>query len=137
MHDTALYLPWGTSFEGEQIPFPGILYRQILARGQLGILPPKPLRLPTHHLNDYKKGCQGDCPTSVWKAHHSGVSEIVPLFCAAEKVKEKLKCGHGEEMKWLERAICCGQDAPMFCYHPDYIATRMKDYCKLLTHSLI
>lgn len=106
--DKGLFMPWGSSFGGKQVPFPGVLYRQILSRGQV----------------------VGSEP------HRSGLASIVPQTCSEAEEGEGSGegppvCGGegGQDLScWLERELCCGREAPEWCFAPRYVSARMRDY---------
>jgi hypothetical protein len=105
-NEHGIFMPWGSSFGGRQIPFPGVLYRQIVSRGQV-------------------VGGEGDGGDGAGP-HHSGLAEIIPQTCSAEEepssvCREDLRC-------WLEKELCCGRDAPEWCFLPRYVAAKMQVY---------
>ena len=104
-----IFMPWGSSFGGRQIPFPGVLYRQIVSRGQVA------------GGDGGDGGNGGDAGP-----HHSGLAEIIPQTCAAGEepssvCREDLHC-------WLEKELCCGRAAPEWCFLPRYVAAKMQNY---------
>ena len=107
--DRGLFLPWGRSFGGKQVPFPGVLYRQILSRGQVA-------------------GAKTGEPFSL--AH------IIPDTCRAEEEEGAGSsdggppvCREGDDLGcWLERNLCCGSKAPQWCYSPRYLANKMRSF---------
>lgn len=102
--EDALYVPWGSSFFGGQVPFPGLLFRQILSRGQ--VLGPD-------------------------RDHHSGLAEIIPKTCSWGAVDGEQR--NGEERPPAcredeERELCCGPSAPEWCFEPRHVAAKLRSY---------
>lgn len=106
--DRGLFLPWGRSFEGKQVPFPGVLYRQILSRGQVA----------------------GPEMGEAFSLAH-----IIPETCRAEEEDGGGSdggppvCREGDDLGcWLEHNLCCGSKAPQWCYEPRYLAVKMNAF---------
>lgn len=150
--EKALFLPWGKSFRGEHIPFPGVLYRQILSRGQ--VLRTKKEGGRTGERNSSSSETNGEeeqsCPlhsaattaaptVSEWGraaaaaaagSPTAGLAEIIPPTC--EKRDERAKEGEGKEV--VSKHMCCGPSAPEWCHDPSFVASKMKGFYPLVEY---
>jgi len=148
VNEKALFLPWGKSFRGGHIPFPGVLYRQILSRGQVLRTRKEGGRTGGRNGNSSieKKGeDEQSCslhaaattaaPTvSEWgraaaaaaagSPPTAGLAEIIPPTC--EKRDERAEEGKGKEV--VSKHMCCGPSAPEWCHDPSFIASKMKGF---------
>ncbi len=161
-NEKALFLPWGRSFQGGHIPFPGVLYRQILSRSQ--VLNPKKAggwtggRSSTRHSSEIKGELERSCPshatvTSAAPAVREGtgaaaaasaaaavagsptasLAEIIPPTCERREERK----GREEEVKPLHvvgKHLCCGSSAPEWCHDPGFVASKMKSYYPLVEY---
>ena len=106
--EKAMFMPWGKSFRGEIIPFPGVLYRQILSRRQI--------------LDSIKNTMDRDCPATddddtsdrgVCTAPTAGIADIIPPTCDEAEGRENL---------------CCGHNPPEWCHDPRFVASKMREF---------
>lgn len=139
-------MSWGKSFKGEHIPFPGVLYRQILSRSQVmsamrhhGDLGPRQQTPHTrhkhhhHHHGPHGNHSHGNhthhhatttayCPIEAQKGllgnHPSGIADIIPSACLREE----------------REGDCCGTEAPAHCYDPHFVASRMKGFYPVIEY---
>jgi len=116
--ETAVFIPWGKSFAGDHIPYPAILYRQILARSQALSYPVEATTYDPFSLADIiPEKCDGlqnqqQCSSS----SKQGGLVSSPL------------CGPLTEWEWAMRTVCCGKNTPMYCHNPMFVQHRMQDY---------
>lgn len=144
--EKGLFLPWGRDFRGEHIPFPGILYRQILSQGQVVG--------PSTAAGNAGPGNGSDCAwTGERKEGHrgppaksltgvgaasatgsgapiAGLAEIIPPTCEKQE-------GEGTEpLHVLSNHLCCGPAAPEWCHDPRFVASKMRDFYPLVEYYL-
>ena len=152
--EKALFLPWGKSFRGEHIPFPGVLYRQILSRGQVLRTRKEGARTGGRNNSSSEKNGEEEqsCPlhaaattaaptVSEWGRAAAAVAagsptaalaEIIPPTC--EKRDERAKEGEGKEVVSKHKHMCCGPSAPEWCHDPGFIASKMKGFYPLVEY---
>jgi len=153
--EKALFLPWGRSFEGGLIPFPGVLYRQILSRGQVL----KSMRAGgrtggrtnSRQSSEKKRESERSCPShaavtsvatvaagagaaaTVAGSPTASLAEIIPPTC--ERREEEIE--KEEEVQPLHvvgKHMCCGSSAPEWCHDPGFVASKMKSFYPLVEY---
>jgi hypothetical protein len=116
-----MYLPWGKSFKGEQIPYPALIYRQILSKGQI-----TRSYLPFEHTPEMGESYA-----------RYAVAEVLPEVCTraghmnASSTHHQGSCEQSQEDREQElryHTVCCGVDPPQWCYDPPMIEYRMREY---------
>ena len=156
---TALFMPWGKSFKGEHIPFPGVLYRQILSRSQVmsamrhhGDLGPRQHTPHTHHKHHHHHHGSHGNHSHGSTHHHASASATATAYCPVEAQKGLLGNHHsgiadiipsaclrekreeGSSPSSTDQHICCGIEAPDHCYDPQFISSRMKGFYPLIEY---
>jgi hypothetical protein len=127
--NAVMFLPRGKSFKGEDIPYPALLYRQILARSQV-----TRSYFPAEHESDSgeayaRYAVAGVLPEVCTRAGYLNASTSTSQgSCDAQSKEEDRE----QELKF--KTVCCGSEAPEWCHDPPLMKYRMREHYPRVSH---
>lgn len=126
-----MYLPWGKSFNGENLPYPALLYRQILAKSQItrSYFPPE----DTLGLGEsYRRFAVAEVlPEVCTRAGYLNTSTSTSQgSCDAQSQEDR-----EQELKF--KTVCCGSEAPDRCHDPPLVKYRLREHYPRVSHQYL